>query len=93
MRAFMQAFNTQRLLAQMLLYSFLFFVRHPGKLVFIFSSTLEPVAYPMHDGRCEEVYETYEREVSQGIPHKFSVLPDSRGRSDARCGNRGSRDS
>ena len=72
--------------------SFFFFRLHEiYKLVFIVSLILEPVAYPMRDGPYAAAYETYVRVVSQGIPRKFLILPDSHGRNGARCGNRGSR--
>ena len=74
--------------------SFFFFRLHEiYKLVFIVSLILEPVAYPMRDGPYVAAYETYVRVVSQGIPRKSSILPDSHGRNGARCGNRGSRGS
>ena len=63
------------------------------KLVFIVSLILVPVAYPMHDGLYAAAYETYVRVVSRDIPRKSLILPDSHGRNDAHCGNRGSRDS
>ena len=65
-------------------------LRHP---LFIVSSTLEPTAYPTHDGQYAAAYETYEKEVSPDTLHKSLTLPDSHARNDVRSGNQGSRGS
>ena len=54
MRAFMQAFNTQRLLAQMLVYSFLFFVRSSGKFVSYSSSRVINIIMNASKRRAED---------------------------------------
>ena len=64
-----------------------------GNPLFIVSSTLEPTAYPTHDGQYAAAYETYEKEVSPDTPHKSLTLPDSHVRNDVRSGNQGSRGS
>ena len=61
--------------------------------LFIVSSTLEPTAYPTHDGQYAAAYETYEKEVSPDTLHKSLTLPDSHARNDIRSGNQGSRGS
>ena len=64
-----------------------------GNPLFIVSSTLEPTAYPTHDGQYAAAYETYEKEVSPDTLHKSLTLPDSHARNDVRSGNQGSRGS
>ena len=94
MRAVKRTFNLQRLKSQIC------FIYLPesvnfacGNPLFIVSSTLEPTAYPTHDGQYAAAYETYEKEVSPDTLHKSLTLPDSHARNDVRSGNQGSRGS